>query len=231
MPVFNERNTVLRVLDRVLSVPIRKEVVIVDNCSTDGTREMLRGIRTGSVDTPYVDTIQVVFHPQNKGRGASVRTGLAHCTGDYTITQGADLEYEPEEWHTLIEKALAEDLDAVFGSRTLSGKAVYVYWQNYVGVLCFNAMINLLYGSKYTDSATECKMLRTPVFQSLDFRCTGFDLDFEICTKLALGKYAYGEVPITYHPRSIAEGKKLRAVRDGLATLRVILRDRLAQKR
>ena len=112
------------------------------------------------------------------------------------------------------------------GSRTAGGKAVYVYWQNYVGVLFFNTVINLLYGSRYTDSATECKLLRTSVFKSLNLSCTGFDLDFEICTKLALGGYSYGEMPISYHPRSIAEGKKLRAVRDGLATLRVVLRDR-----
>jgi dolichol-phosphate mannosyltransferase len=223
MPVYNERNTVLRVIERVLAVPIDKELIIVDNCSTDGTREILTGIRSER----SAQNVKVVFHPQNLGRGTSVRTGLKHCSGDYALTQGADLEYDPEEWHLLIEKAVAENLDAVFGSRTLGGKAVYVYLQNYIGVLFFNALINLLYGSRYTDSATECKLIRTSVFQALGLKCGGFDLDFEICTKLALGRYTYGEVPISYHPRSIAEGKKLRAVRDGLAALRVILRDRL----
>lgn len=219
MPVFNERSTVLRVLDSVLSVPINKEVIIVDNHSTDGTRELLSSLRA--------DNVKVIYHPRNLGRGTSVRTGLAHCTGDLTVTQGADLEYDPGEWHLLVEKALSENLDAVFGSRTLGGKAAYVYLQNYVGVLFLNVVINLLFGSHYTDSATECKMIRTPVFKALGLQCSGFDLDFEICTKLALGNYPYGEVPIRYHPRSIAEGKKLRAVRDGLAALRVILRDRL----
>jgi glycosyltransferase involved in cell wall biosynthesis len=218
MPVYNERNTVLHVVDRVLSVPTRKELIIVDNCSTDGTRDLLTSLRG--------DHIKVIFHPENLGRGTSVRTGLAHCTGDYTITQGADLEYDPEEWHLLIEEALANDLDAVFGSRTLGGRAVYVYAQNYVGVLALNVIINLLYGSRYTDSATECKMLRTSVYRNLGLKCSGFDLDFEVCTKLALGRYSYGEVPISYHPRSIAEGKKLRAIPVGVAALRVILRDR-----
>ena len=225
MPVYNEKDTVLRVLDRVLAVPIDKQVIIVDNCSTDGTRDILRSICTGERD------IQVIFNPRNLGRGASVRKAIARCSGNYTLTQGADLEYDPEEWPLAIEKALTEDLDAVFGSRTLGGKAVYIYWQNYMGVLFFNTLINLLYGSRYTDSATECKLVRTPVLQSLDLRCTGFDLDFEICTQLALGGYSYGEVPISYHPRSIAEGKKLRAIRDGLATLRVVLRDCFRRKR
>lgn len=218
MPVYNERKTVLRVLDHVLQVPVRKEIVIVDNCSTDGTRDILQSIRGKD--------IRVVFHPQNLGRGTSVRTGLSYCTGDYTLTQGADLEYDPQEWPLLIERALAQDLDAVFGSRTLGGKAVYVYFQNYVGVLFLNTVINLLCGSRYTDSATECKMIRTRVYQALGLECSGFDLDFEICTRLALGRYSYGEVPISYHPRSIAEGKKLRAVQDGIAALRTILRGR-----
>lgn len=220
MPVYNERDTVLRVLERVLVTPVEKQVIIVDNCSTDGTRKVLQGIRG--------DNVEVIFHPANLGRGTSVRTGLAHCTGDYTITQGADLEYDPQEWQVVVGKALSEDLDAVFGSRTLGGQAVYVYAANYVGVLFFNALINLLFGSHYTDCATECKLIRTSVFQALGLRCSGFDLDFEICTRLALGGYSYGEVPVSYHPRSIAEGKKLRAVRDGLAALRVVLRDRLA---
>ena len=230
MPVYNEKDTVLRVLDRVLQVPIYKEVIVVDNCSTDGTREMLQGICGDSLVSPFNERVQVVFHPRNLGRGTSVRTGLKHCTGDYVLTQGADLEYDPGEWPLVVEKALAEDLDAVFGSRTLGGRAVYVYLQNYLGVIFFNTMINLLYGSRYTDSATECKLVRTSVLRALDLRCSGFDLDFEICTRLALGGYSYGEVPITYRPRSIAEGKKLRAVRDGLATLRVVLRDRFMKR-
>jgi dolichol-phosphate mannosyltransferase len=225
MPVYNEKKTVLRVIARVLAVPIDKELIIVDNCSTDGTREILDSISAENTD----HGIRVIYHPRNLGRGTSVRTGLAHCTGDYTITQGADLEYDPEEWHLLVAKAVAEDLDAVFGSRTLGGKAVYVYPQNYYGILFFNAVINLLFGSHYTDTGTECKMLRTSVYQALDLTCSGFDLDFEVCTKLALGGYSYGEVAISYHPRSIAEGKKLRAIRDGLATLRVVLRDRFTR--
>ena len=223
MPVFNERSTVLRVLDRVLQVPIPKEVIIVDNCSTDGTREILQGIQA--------DEVKVIFHPENLGRGTSVRTALQHCTGDYALTQGADLEYDPEEWPALIEKALSEDLDAVFGSRRLGGRAIYVYAQNYYGIVLLSTVINLLYGSHYTDTGTEVKMVRTSVFKSLGLQCTGFDLDFEICTKLALGGHSYGEVPASYHPRSISEGKKLRAVRDGLGAMRVIMRDRFAPRR
>ncbi|MBN1933102.1 MAG: glycosyltransferase family 2 protein [Anaerolineae bacterium] len=222
MPVYNEKSTVLHVLDRVLQVPIRKEIIIVDNCSTDGTRDLLQAVRG--------EDIQVLFHAENMGRGASVRDGLALCTGDYTITQGADLEYDPEEWPLLIEKALTENLDAVFGSRTAGGKAVYVYLQNYVGVLGLNLIINLLYGSRYTDSATEAKLIRTPVYQALGLRCSGFDLDFEICTRLARGDYSYGEMPISYHPRSVAQGKKLRSVKDGLAALKVILHDRFVYR-
>ena len=155
---------------------------------------------------------------------------MALCTGDYALTQGADLEYDPEEWFPAIEKALSENLDAVFGSRTLGGKAVYVYAQNYYGIIFLSALINLLYGSHYTDTGTEFKMVRTPVFQALGLQCSGFDLDFEICTKLALGGYSYGEVPVSYHPRSIAEGKKLRAVRDGIGAIKVILRDRFSRR-
>lgn len=222
MAVYNEKDTVLKMLDRVLRVPVNKEVIIVDNCSTDGTREILSSIRS--------DQVKVILQPQNFGKGTSIRTGVAHATGDYIVIQDADEEYEPEQVPLLLEKALAENLDAVFGSRTLGGRAVYVYLKNYLGVLGINLLINLLYGSHYTDTATACKMIRASVFKALPLQRTGFDLDFEICTKLALGGYSYGEVPIRYHPRTVAQGKKLRAFRDGWAALKVILYDRFIWK-
>ena len=218
MAVYNEKDTVLKMLDRVLQLPINKEVILIDNCSTDGTRDILSSIRS--------DQVKVILQPQNLGKGTSIRTGVAHAGGDYIVIQDADEEYEPEQVPLLLEKALAENLDAVFGSRTLGGRAVYVYLKNYLGVLGINFLINALFGSHYTDTATACKLIRASVFKALPLQRTGFDLDFEICTKLALGGYSYGEVPIRYHPRTVAQGKKLRAFRDGWAALKVILYDR-----
>lgn len=222
IPVYNERETVLQVLDRVQQVPVEKEIFIVDNCSTDGTRELL-----AEVDAPNV---RVIFQPRNMGKGTSIRTAIPLCTGDYTIIQDADLEYDPAEWPLLIEKAVQEDLDAVFGSRTLGGRAVYLYAQNYWAVRFLTWLTNVLFRARYTDVATACKMVRTSVLQSLGLTCSGFDLDFELCNKLARDGYRVGEVPITYRPRSVAEGKKIRPS-DGLKALWVIVRDRFAPRR
>jgi glycosyltransferase involved in cell wall biosynthesis len=220
--VYNERDTVLTVIERVQTAALAegwaRELIIVDNCSTDGTRELLH-----SVTAPNV---KIIYQPKNMGKGTSVRTAIPHCQGDYAITQDADLEYHPREFRALLEKALAENLDVVYGSRVLSGKRYHHYTENYWGVRALTWLTNALFGSRYTDVATNYKLVRTSILQSLQLTTSGFELDFELSNKLALATRRIGEVPIAYQPRTYDQGKKIRAS-DGLRALWVILRDRV----
>jgi glycosyltransferase involved in cell wall biosynthesis len=219
---FNERGTILEVIERSQAAPLgedwQKEIIVVDNCSTDGTRELLRGLTAPN--------LKVVYQPRNLGKGASIRAGFAHATGDYGFIQDADMEYDPADQPRFLAKAREGQLDAVYGSRTLGGRAIYIYAANYWAVRFLTWLTNVLYGARYTDVATASKMVKTGVFRALNLRCTGFDLDFEISNKLAREGYRVGEVAVSYRPRSIAEGKKIRAV-DGLSGLWAILRDRI----
>lgn len=219
--VYNERETILTVLERVQSVDLgpdwEKEIIIVDNFSTDGTRELLQEME--------LPNGQVVFHPCNLGKGTSVRTAIEHCTGDYAIIQDADLEYDPGEYPLYLEKATNEHPPAIYGSRTMGGRAVYKYVANYLGVRFLTTLTNLLYGARLTDVATGAKMVRVDVLKSLNLNGSGFDLDFELTDKLLRAGHEIVEIPITYRPRTIAEGKKIRAW-DGLWALKVIIRDR-----
>jgi len=220
--VYNERETIRTVLKRVRAVDLgpgwEKEIIVVDNFSTDGTRQLLE-----ELDLPGV---QVIFHPRNLGKGSSVRTGIAHATGDYAIIQDADLEYDPAEYTLFLHKIAAEQPAAIYGSRTLGGRAVYKYMANYLGVRFLTWLTNLLYGAHLTDVATAAKMARVDVLKSLHLTSPGFDLDFELTNKILRAGYEIVEVPITYRPRTVDEGKKIRPW-DGLWALRVILRDRL----
>jgi dolichol-phosphate mannosyltransferase len=222
MCVYNEIDTFSTVLRSVRAVDLgpdwEKEIVVVDNFSTDGTRELLQAL-----DLPEG---QVIFHPRNLGKGTSVRTGIAHCTGDYAIIQDADLEYDPAEYLIFLEQVAKQRPAAIYGSRTLGGRAVYEYAANYVAVRTFSWMTNLLYGAHLTDVATGSKMVRCDVLKSLNLTSTGFDLDFELTDKILRAGHEIVEVPVTYRPRTVAEGKKIRPW-DGLWALRVILRDRL----
>jgi len=198
-----------------------KEVIVVDNFSTDGTRELLQGL--------HLPDVQVVFHPRNLGKGTSVRTAIAHCSGDYAIIQDADLEYDPAEYPLFLARAAQDHPAAVYGSRTLGGRAVYKYVTNYLGVRLLTGLTNLLYGAHLTDVATASKMVRVDVLKSLNLTGAGFDLDFELTDKILRAGHQIADIPITYRPRTIAEGKKIRPW-DGLWALRVIVRDRLLPK-
>ncbi len=218
---YNERDSILAVLDKVLQVTLapgwKKEIIVVDNFSTDGTRDLLRSVRASNV--------RAILHPRNLGKGASIRTGIAHASGEYTVIQDADSEYDPADLAHLLLKAIAVDADAVFGSRVLGGQRNYRYATAYWGVRMLTLVTNLLCGSRLSDVAVATKLVRTSVLRSLDLIGENFDLDFELPVKLRRAGYVIHEVPVSYTPRTYEEGKKIRPA-DGLRAFWIILRER-----
>ena len=222
--VFNERETILELLDRVQQADLgagwEREVIVVDNHSTDGTRELLQSY----ISTPR-SNLTVIFQTQNLGKGNSVRAAIPLCSGDFCITQDADLEYHPRHFGRMLHYANEHGLDVVFGSRVLGGRRYHSYALNYWAVRVLTALTNVMFGVSYTDVATNYKLMRTSVLKTLHLTCSGFDLDFELSNKLALATRKIGEVPIDFEPRTFAQGKKIRA-RDGMRAFLIILRDR-----
>ncbi len=222
--MYNEKASALAVIDKVRSISLSegwsKEIIVVDNFSIDGTRELLRQL-------PYND-VRVIYQPRNLGKGASIRTGFRQAIGEYGVIQDADFEYDPAELSVLTAKATETGAEAVFGSRTAGGRHIYKYKQNYWGVKVLTTITNILFGGHLTDVAVATKMVKRDVFQSLDLKGSSFDLDFELPCKLLKRRYSIAEVPISYKPRTIAEGKKIRWT-DGLHALAVILRERFTR--
>ena len=222
--VYNERRTILDAIHQAHAVDLgpgwEKEIIVVDNFSTDGTRELLQ-----SVNLPGV---RVVFHPRNLGKGTSVQTGIAEASGDYFVIFDADLEYEANDLPRMVAAIVPGETVAVFGSRTMGGRRVYEYAKNYWGVRFLSIVANLIYGSHLTDIAVGTKLVRLDEARSLNLDGSGFDLDFELPCKLLKRGYDIVEVPVAYHPRTVEEGKKLNTpFRTGFRALRVILKARL----
>jgi dolichol-phosphate mannosyltransferase len=220
--VFNEAVSALSVIEKVRAVQLSagwsKEIIIVDNCSTDGTREQLQRLMCPDV--------RVIYHERNLGKGASVRTGFGAAGGDYGVIQDADFEYDPNELALFTAKASETGAAAVFGSRTLGGRHIYKYAQNYWGVRVLTALTNVLFGGHLSDVAVATKMVKVAVFHALNLQGSAFDLDFELPCALLQHKYSIEEVPVSYRPRTVEEGKKIRWT-DGLHALWVILKMRL----
>ena len=219
---FNERDTILDVLQGIQDIDFgsgwSKEIIVVDNCSTDGTREILK-------DDLWPNT-KIIFNSSNLGKSASIRVAIDALSGDYAVIQDADLEYDPSYLPNLLVKTQTDNAVAVLGSRILGGKPNYIYYHAFLGVRLLTAVTNLLYGSKLTDVATAIKLVRSDVLKSLNLVGEGFELDFELVDKLLLAGHNIHEVALSYNPRTYAQGKKIRAI-DGLRALRVIVRDRL----
>jgi len=219
---YNERATIEGVIRKTQAVDLgpgwEREIIIVDNCSTDGTIEILQQI--------HDPEIRIIFHERNLGKGMSIRTGIANMSGDYFFIQDADSEYDPADQRKFTDLAINTDAAAIFGSRVLGGEVRSQYLRTLLGNRLFTWLTNFLFGGRLTDVATASKMVRADVAQSLNLTCTGFDLDFELPSKILMAGYDILEVPISYDPRTYAEGKKI-GLRDAFEAVLTLLRNRL----
>lgn len=216
VPCFNERATISVLLERVAESPWVNEIIIVDDGSTDGTREIL-----SSLDD---SRMRVEFHDRNRGKGAALRTGFRLATSEYVIVQDADLEYDPNEYGTLLDPLIDGRADVVFGSRFLSGHPhrVLYFWHS-VGNRVLTLLSNMFTDLNLTDMETCYKMFRREVIQSVEIEEDRFGFEPEITAKIARGGWRIYEVGISYSGRTYVEGKKI-GIRDGLRAVYCILR-------
>lgn len=220
IPVYNEQSTLLESLGRVLDLDIPKEIIIVDDCSTDDTHKILETINE--------DEVRVVYRPENGGKGSALRTGIPLAQGEYTVFHDADLEYNPGEIPGLLDKAEQEGLDAVYGSRILGGdKTAYLHY--YWGNRFLSVLTNVIYGTRLTDVLTCYKLIKTKILQDLALEALNFEIEFEITAHLAQRNHKFGEVPISYAPRSFEEGKKIR-IMDGFIGIQTLLKNRFNRR-
>ena len=224
IPVYNEKSTLQEILRRVWAVDVGmgKEIILVDDASTDGTRELYDDI----VATYGADHLKVFHHPRNRGKGAALRTGFAQVTGDFTIVQDADLEYDPEDYPRLLKPILDGKADVVFGSRFIGSEAhrVMFFW-HMIGNRFLTMLSNAFTNLNLTDMETCYKVFRTEVLRQIKIKSDRFDFEPEITAKVAKNHWRLFEVGISYAGRSYDEGKKI-TWRDGLKALFAIIRFR-----
>jgi len=211
IPVYNEGASVADIVARVAAVDVDKEIIIVDDGSVDATPGILRDL--------VVDDLRVIHHPENRGKGAAIRTALEAATGDALIIQDADLEYDPQDYTRLLETFADKGADVVYGVRDLSGQRFYMRWGNQLMTLA----TNLLFGTRLSDMETCYKLVDRELMQSLGLRSDGFDIEGEITAKLLRRGLRIHEAPIHYYPRY--EEKKL-SPWDGIPTLWALIKYR-----
>lgn len=217
IPCYNEKDHILNLVKKVLESPVEsKEIIVVDDCSTDGTREVLE-----HDIGPLVS--RILYHEKNAGKGAALRTGFKAATGDIVIVQDADLEYDPKEYPTIIEPIILGKADVVYGSRFLRGSKFGGYWTNRIANRLLTFLSNCYTGLHITDMETCYKAFRREIIQSIDIEEERFGFEPEITAKIARKKYRVLEVPISYFPRTKEEGKKI-GLRDGMRALYCIAR-------
>lgn len=204
IPVYNEKATIMKIIHMVKDTNLVGEIIVVDDCSIDGTREIL------GKESPK-EGIKTFYHEKNKGKGAAIRTGFKHVTGDIVIIQDADLEYDPKEYIELIKPIQDGFADVVYGSRMLRGKPqrVHMFWHK-VGNEILTLLANFLYNTTLTDMETGYKVFHKDVIKKLNLKSNGFSIESEITAKVfKCNKYRVYEVPVSYYGRTYQEGKKI----------------------
>jgi glycosyltransferase involved in cell wall biosynthesis len=217
MPVFNELTTIDEIIGRVLDVPMRIELIVVDDRSTDGTRERLTELQRERGFT-------LLLQERNQGKGAALRRGFTAVKGDIVVIQDADLEYSPEEFPILAELIVEGRADVVYGSRFLGRHRVFLF-THYLGNRLLTLITNVLYNTMLTDMETCYKVMRREVLASMDLHSNGFGIEPEMTAKIFKRGYRVYEIPITYDGRSYEEGKKI-GWKDGVVALWVLLKHR-----
>jgi glycosyltransferase involved in cell wall biosynthesis len=227
MAVYNESNTVREIFQRVLEadVGLDKELIIVDDGSTDGTWKILTELEQEHRLFERHASVKIVMHERNKGKGSAIRTGLQHSTGDIILIQDADLEYDPQDYPTLLRPILSHGADVVFGNRFHGGSHRVLYFWHYVGNRVLTTLSNILTNLNLNDMEVGYKVFRRDILSGVTLRSRRFGFEPEITVKVARRKCRIYEVPISYHGRTYAEGKKI-TWRDGFAALYSLVRYR-----
>jgi glycosyltransferase involved in cell wall biosynthesis len=217
IPVYNEHHTIAEVIRRVQEQSFEKEIIVVDDCSTDGTREILQG-------TEWPENIHILYHKKNQGKGAAIRTALGSVSKDIIIIQDADLEYNPNDFGTVLRPILDGVADVVYGSRFLGIHRSFML-HHYIGNKMLTITTNVLYNNMLTDMETGYKAFLAPVLKGIHIRSNRFDFEPEITAKVLKRGYRIYEVPIYYAGRDYAEGKKI-TWRDGFAAIWALVKFR-----
>ena len=221
IPVYNEKETILKIIEKVNNVPLEKELIVVDDGSTDGTEDILKNIQNKRLN---IQNLKIIFKEKNEGKGSAISRGLKEITGDIVVIQDADMEYEPMDFMSLVKPIEEGSTKVVYGSRFL-GKGSKSSLMFYLGGRLLSFMVSVLYGEKITDEPTCYKVFKAEVIKSISLRCTRFEFCPEITAKVIKKGYKIIELPIRYNPRNIKEGKKIR-LKDGISAVWTLLKYR-----
>jgi glycosyltransferase involved in cell wall biosynthesis len=217
IPIYNEKGTIEDLLKKVNQVKIDKEIIVVDDGSTDRTPEILQNLKD------YYD--KLILMPNNTGKGFAIRKALEHASGDIIIIQDGDLEYDPNDYHKLVEPITTGKADVVYGSRNLKPH-MHSYYRYYWGGRILTILTNFLYNSKISDEPTCYKVFKADVLKSINLKCTKFEFCPEVTAKILKKGYPIVEVPISYNPRKFINGKKIK-FKDGIHAIWTLLKYRI----
>ena len=225
VPIYNEKNTIRELARRVSAVDlgkIKKEIILVDDCSRDGSREILKKLKGG---------YKKIFHKKNSGKGAALKTGINAATGDFTIFQDADLEYDPNDYKTLLNYLMEKNAGVVIGTRfkgkkfALFGKKKTIHSTHWIGNKFLTSVFNIFYNVNLTDIEPCYKLFKSDVLKSVDIKTNGFEYDIELLCKLVKKGVKIHQIPISYSPRRFEEGKKINW-KDGIIAFWIIVKQR-----